>query len=302
MSEVDVRAGGDALEQSATGGGSVNAVPADVRHLLAGSASARRPAAAAQCPGTPRSPGPGRLGAAREQPLQPDADPEQRPRRHRAGRGRPGATPWVEARVEAKCPTPGTIMPGRRQLLGPRRVDLGADGGERLAHRGQVAGAVVDQRNHSRPFVFGSIFASRLSWRRPPQRAGERLEAGLDLLVVGAAVDHLEVHVGRGGAGEALEEIGGSARSGGRRPAAPFTLVSTTCPAAPQVIARRRGLVHRHHEVASTVDAARRRAPRDRLAERDADVLHGVVLIDVEIAGRPTSRSKPPWRATRSSM
>ena len=43
--------------------------------------------------------------------------------------------------------------------------------------------------------------------------------------------------------------------------------------------------VHRHDEVAGAVDAAAR-AERglDRLAERDADVLDRVVLVDVEIA------------------
>src|SRR5688572_12333245 len=45
-------------------------------------------------------------------------------------------------------------------------------------------------------------------------------------------------------------------------------------------------LVHRHDEVAGAVDAAARaKRFRDRLAQRDAEILHGVVLIDVEIAG-----------------
>ena len=42
---------------------------------------------------------------------------------------------------------------------------LGAERRERLAHRRQVAGAVVDERDHSRPFVLGSIFASALVLR-----------------------------------------------------------------------------------------------------------------------------------------
>ena len=42
---------------------------------------------------------------------------------------------------------------------------------------------------------------------------------------------------------------------------------------------------------------------RERLAERDADVLHGVVRVDVQVALRAsTSRSNTPWRATCSSM
>ena len=41
--------------------------------------------------------------------------------------------------------------------------ELGAERRQRLAHRRQVAGAVVDERDHSSPFVLGSIFASRAS-------------------------------------------------------------------------------------------------------------------------------------------
>src|SRR5262249_61172251 len=49
----------------------------------------------------------------------------------------------------------------------------------------------------------------------------------------------------------------------------------------------RERLVHRHHEVAGAVDAlARAERLRDRLAECDAEILDGMVLIDVEIAGR----------------
>ena len=46
-------------------------------------------------------------------------------------------------------------------------------------------------------------------------------------------------------------------------------------------------LVHRHDEVAGAVDAAAvAERGRHRLAERDADVFDGVVLVDVEVAGR----------------
>ena len=40
------------------------------------------------------------------------------------------------------------------------REEAGAEDAQRLADRGEVAGAVVDQRNHSSPLVLGSIFAS----------------------------------------------------------------------------------------------------------------------------------------------
>ena len=53
-------------------------------------------------------------------------------------------------------------------------------------------------------------------------------------------------------------------------------------------------LVHRHHEVAGAMDAALvADGLEDRLAERDADVLDGVVLIDVEIAARSQLKVEP---------
>ena len=51
------------------------------------------------------------------------------------------------------------------------REDVGADRGERLAHRREVAGAVVDERDHSSPFVLGSILASRLSFAQATRSA-----------------------------------------------------------------------------------------------------------------------------------
>ena len=110
-----------------------------------------------------------------------------------------------------------------------RRRELGAQRRERLAHRRQIAGAVIDERNHSSPFVLGSIFAMPLVFRaRHPQRARERLEARLDLVMVRASVHHLEMHVGARAHREALEEIVHELRSADRRPAGRVTLVSTT--------------------------------------------------------------------------
>ena len=49
----------------------------------------------------------------------------------------------------------------------------------------------------------------------------------------------------------------------------------------------RERLVHRHHEIAGAIDAALLpSAFRTGFAERDAEILDGVVLIDVEIAVR----------------
>ena len=59
----------------------------------------------------------------------------------------------------------------------------------------------------------------------------------------------------------------------------------------------RERLVHRHHEVAGAVDAAAvAERLRHRLAERDAEILDGVVLVDVEIAGRLHRQVEPAVR------
>src|SRR5688572_28791180 len=48
----------------------------------------------------------------------------------------------------------------------------------------------------------------------------------------------------------------------------------------------RKRFVHRHDEVPRPIDpAARAERFRNRLAQGDAEILYGVVLIDVEIAG-----------------
>ena len=65
------------------------------------------------------------------------------------------------------------------------------------------------------------------------------------------------------------------------------TLASTTTCSAPAEIDGGDGerFVHRHDEIAGAVDAllVAERAI-DSLAERDADVFDGVVLVDVEVA------------------
>ena len=53
----------------------------------------------------------------------------------------------------------------------PRREQLGARRGEALADRRQVAGAVVDERNHNSSLVLGSTRASRLSFEHAKRSA-----------------------------------------------------------------------------------------------------------------------------------
>ena len=150
--EVDLRAFGDAVEQ-----------PRGLRCVAA--SSSRR---AAPSPGSrgSREHRPGDHAEARRRPA-----PRRCPRTATACRGRcraaacrrstasrMAAATRPRARASrAKLPTPGTTMPRRAcqiRRLG-RREQLCADGGEALANGGQIAGAVVDERDHSSPFVLG---------------------------------------------------------------------------------------------------------------------------------------------------
>ena len=72
----------------------------------------------------------------------------------------------------------------------------------------QIAGAVVEQRDHSRPFVLGSIFASRRSFAQATRSArANALKQRFDLVVVRTSVQHLQVDVGARAHGKALEEV-----------------------------------------------------------------------------------------------
>ena len=162
MREVDLRCRPRCPSSSRELRGASQRVPADVRHLeraavVAGQPRARGPAIDAE-PGDLR-----RLVAALEQPLHAEADAEQRrarrrPRARIAARHSPSS-----AAVAPKWPTPGTTMPLAPASSGGVgwREQLRAGRGEPLADRRQVAGAVVDERDHSSPLVLGSIRARR---------------------------------------------------------------------------------------------------------------------------------------------
>ena len=197
---------------------------------------------------------------------------------------------------------------GRPLEIGRRRrvVQLGANRGERLAHRRQVAGLVVDERNHSSPLVLGSMRASRLSFAQATRSArANALNTASILMMARSAVQHLDVDVRARADREALEEVVdqlglqiADARDAdlqvddGMRPAAE--------------IDGRDGqrLVHRHHEVAGAIDAAPRRrglsTPPRRARCRDprrcdADRRRGRRSASMR-------RSNAPWRAKSSSM
>src|SRR6266545_2986616 len=99
-----------------------------------------------------------------EQPLHPEADPEQR--RAASHNGSDRIAPRTDKRrrrgevADARhdeCRKAGELLRGRGY------GEVGAESAQGLANRGEVAGAVIDQPNHSSPFVLGSIFANRAS-------------------------------------------------------------------------------------------------------------------------------------------
>ena len=156
MREVRKRSRRDPLEQDGRPVG-FQRVPADVRHFD------RAVEPAASSANQAESGHVLRLVAAVEEPLQPEADPQQRCAalhgiEDRRAPGRP------ESGGRAEMTDAGhddTVCPGeRRRLRG--REHLGVRGGQSLAHRVQVAGAVVDEGDpaHNSPLVLGSIRAS----------------------------------------------------------------------------------------------------------------------------------------------
>ena len=106
-------------------------------------------------------------------------------------------------------------------------------------------------------------------------------------MVVRAAVHGFDVDVGFGAAGEAIEEVGEEFGLEVAYEANLYLVVDDVGDAAGEVDGGDgEGLVHGHDEVAGAEDAllvAERLV--EGLAERDADVFDGVVLVDVEVAG-----------------
>src|SRR5207302_2917150 len=100
-----------------------------------------------------------------KQPLHAEADAEQRPQlaNPRENRLDPRGTEGFRRAEMTDARHDDRV--GGGEIVGPlRREQLRAERGKRFAHRREITRLVVDQRNHRRPLVLGSIFASRLSF------------------------------------------------------------------------------------------------------------------------------------------
>jgi len=137
------------------------------------------------------------------------------------------------------------------------------------------------------PFVLGKD--ARLPWvglGRQPQRAGQALEHRLgDVVAVAAVVEHhVDIRARRGGEAlpEHLDQLGVEGADRGHREVDREHAGRATA----QVDGRRHErLVHRQHGVAVAADAPPvAEGLGHRHAERAADVLDGVVTVDVRVA------------------
>ena len=166
-------------------------------------------------------------------------------------------------------------------------LNLAAEILEGLPHRGKIAGVIVDEGDHNKPLVLGSIFASCLSRAAGhSQCAGEGLEKSFDLVVIGAAVHRFQVNVGAGAASESFEEVVDKlGLQIAHQTRANFGVDDAGCAPAEVDGGDAERFVHRHEEVAGAIDAllvAERVI--EGLAEGNADIFDGVVLVNVEVA------------------
>ena len=163
----------------------------------------------------------------------------------------------------------------------------GADLVQCVLHGAQVTGAVIENGDHNSPFVEGNWPRRRLSVEQAYFIArAKHLKMASILWWFERPYRDLGVEVGAGMVDEAAEEI-----------LHQFGLQIAHQPHAHQILVHQRGpaaeierhhgqrFIHGQHEIAGAIDAAPV-AQRfgEQLAQHDAHVFDGVVLIDVEVA------------------
>jgi hypothetical protein len=151
-----------------------------------------------------------------------------------------------------------------------------------VAHRAQVGTAGVDQRNvtHSAPWCSA---ARALPGQRRTQRARQRLEAGLDLVVIVVAA-YLQVEVQAAGIAQRTEEVRHQlGRHIAHALALELALEHEVRAAAEIQRSAGQRLVHRQGEAVAADAALVAQRLAQRLAQGQPGVLDGVVLVDVQV-------------------
>ncbi len=180
---------------------------------------------------------------------------------------------------------------------GSAAAGLGGHALEALLGRVQVAARVVDDRGGhppSVPLVEGTPAGAGVGLDGFAQRAGDGLEAGLgDVVAVGAVEEgdvEGEAGVHRDGGEELADELG---VEGADLRAREIDLPDEERPAGEVERGADEGFVHRQQAGAVAADAGLvTERPGERPAERDADVLDGVVVVDMQIAGGAGRRGR----------
>ena len=238
------------------------------------------------------------LVARLEQQLQPEAHAEERLVRRDPADDRVDEAGVAEA-VHRGRGRPDARDDDRVGAIDRVRVagddDLGTGGGQPLLDADEVAGAVVDDRDPgtrvvhpSEPFVEATPSRRGSGSHAVAQRAGEGLERGLgEVVVVAAGAAEVERRAGR--PRERFERVLDELeRQAADALAAERQVDDRVRPPADVDHGGRERLVHRHRRLAEAADpgpVAERL--RERRAEDERDVFDRVVLVDLEVAGRP---------------
>jgi hypothetical protein len=118
------------------------------------------------------------------------------------------------------------------------------------------------------------------------KRSRESLKQRLDLVMAGAPIHHAHVNIGARSSCEAFEKIGNQfclqiADARG----ADFCLNYGDCAAAEVDRCETESFIHGHEKIAGAQNAAPiAQCPVERLAQTDADIFDGVMLINIEVA------------------
>jgi hypothetical protein len=126
------------------------------------------------------------------------------------------------------------------------------------------------------------IFGARVA-----QRARETLENSFDLVMTRSSVEDLDVEIRAGMIYEAAEEILHQFRLKiAYHPDSNFVAVDQRRASAQVERDHGQRFIHGHDEVTRSVDAfAIAESFGEKLTQYDADIFHGVVLVDIQVAG-----------------
>ena len=180
------------------------------------------------------------------------------------------------------------ILEARRKPAAvAHQLVLAAQFRQRVLDRPQIAGAVIEDRDHSSPLVEGNWFFNRVSREQAYRIAlAKHLKMASILWWLERPYITLACRLAPAWVTKPPKKSSTSSRLQVAHQPDPHQVFVDQRRTPAQVHGHhRQGLVHGHHEVAGAVDAlAVPQRLGEQLAEHDAGVLHGVMLVHVQIA------------------